>query len=934
MASGANTMPVIKTGTGTLTLTGANSFSGGLTVNAGTLFARTSGSVLGGSGAGVVKLGDTSGSANVTLLVGSSLNLTNPITVLSGSSGTVTINNYANYSPIFAGAITLNKNLTVYNGNASGVRAITIGGNISGGGGLQITAANIADPIILSGSNSFSGGVMLYSGNLIINSTNAFGATASILSIWGGELDNTNAAVITIANNNPQNWNADFTFVGTQNLNLGNGNVTLGGNRQVTVVSNTLTVGGAISGLGYALTKTGAGTLSLTGANTFSGNTTISSGTLALGATGSIISTPLITIGSGATFDVSAPGAFQLNGSTTLAGNGTVNGSVTEQAGGVIFPGGSGQAGTLTLNNNLTLNQGGNLYYNLTNSTGGPNSTLTVGGSINCSGTNVSTFYPIAGDFASGTYVLMNYGNTLIGGATNFAISLANTQSRRTFLFNTSTYGEVKLVVGGSPLANLVWTGDGVANAWNYNSAANWTNGSSRDVFKQLDAVVFDDTGSASPVVSLVGALYPQSITFSNQSKSYTFGGSGSLNGVGGLSLQSGGTVTLANTGGNTFSGAIIINSGELILADPNAIGQASSARLVAGTGILGLSGGYVFSSIPLQLVGSASAGDNLVNISGTNVWTGSCTLNSGGANYGIRSDDGQLILTGNIAPISSLTGTRTLALGGGGNGIISGVIANGIACTTALNLAGTGEWILSGTNTYTGSTSINSGILAVNGVLQGGTVFLYGGILGGTGVINGPVTPIFGGTLAPAAYSNKTSKLTVNNTLTTPPTTVMQIARTGTVVTNDSVVGISALTYGGTLNIITNASSGILHVGDTFKLFSASNYIGTFNTINYPDGYTFTNRLAVDGTLTVLTAPVTIPTASTNIMYFISGNSLHLSWPASYLGWSLQVQTNSLGTGLSTNWMTISGAELVTSTNIPISAKNGSVFYRMKYMP
>jgi hypothetical protein len=69
-----------------------------------------------------------------------------------------------------------------------------------------------------------------------------------------------------------------------------------------------------------------------------------------------------------------------------------------------------------------------------------------------------------------------------------------------------------------------------------------------------------------------------------------------------------------------------------------------------------------------------------------------------------------------------------------------------------------------------------------------------------------------------------------------------------------------------------------------------------------------------------------------TNITAVLSGNSLTLSWPADHLGWRLQFQTNALSTGLSTNWVTLPGSDLVASTNITINPGPGAVFYRMVY--
>jgi hypothetical protein len=69
-----------------------------------------------------------------------------------------------------------------------------------------------------------------------------------------------------------------------------------------------------------------------------------------------------------------------------------------------------------------------------------------------------------------------------------------------------------------------------------------------------------------------------------------------------------------------------------------------------------------------------------------------------------------------------------------------------------------------------------------------------------------------------------------------------------------------------------------------------------------------------------------------TNLTAVLSGSSFVVSWPADHLGWRLQVQTNSLPAGLSTNWVTVPGSDLVTSTNLTVNPGNGAVFYRMIY--
>jgi len=130
------------------------------------------------------------------------------------------------------------------------------------------------------------------------------------------------------------------------------------------------------------LTKLNAGLLTLGGACTYTGPTTVSNGTLALTGSGSVGDSGSISIASGATFDVSAVAPYDVGASQTLAGSGTVNGSV--QVDGTISPGFSA-VGTLTFNNNLTFD--GNLLFELDKSLAQSNSLVVVSGVLNNTGT-------------------------------------------------------------------------------------------------------------------------------------------------------------------------------------------------------------------------------------------------------------------------------------------------------------------------------------------------------------------------------------------------------------------------------------------------------------------------------------------------------------------------------------------------------------------
>jgi autotransporter-associated beta strand protein len=142
----------------------------------------------------------------------------------------------------------------------------------------------------------------------------------------------------------------------------------------------------------------------------------------------------------------------------------------------------------------------------------------------------------------------------------------------------------------------------------------------------------------------------------------------------------------------------------------------------------------------------------------------------------------------------------------------------------------------LSGTNSYSGGTTVSSGILLVNntnGSASGsGTVAVNsGGTLGGTGIISGAVTVQNGGALAPG---NPLGTLTVSNNLTLAAgsTTFVQVQHSP--LTNNAVKISGTLIEGGTLNV-TDLGIGTLTSGDSFKVFNAGVYSGAFTDFVLP---------------------------------------------------------------------------------------------------
>jgi autotransporter-associated beta strand protein len=164
-------------------------------------------------------------------------------------------------------------------------------------------------------------------------------------------------------------------------------------------------------------------------------------------------------------------------------------------------------------------------------------------------------------------------------------------------------------------------------------------------------------------------------------------------------------------------------------------------------------------------------------------------------------------------------------------DGDFGGVIQNGTGPISFIKI-GTGTQILRGANTCTGSTMAGSGSLIVNGSLASASVtVMNGATLGGNGILGGSLVVNTGGTVAPG--NSAIGSLTVNNGVTLQGATLMELNKTAG--TNDEIVSATTITYGGTL-VVANLA-GSFAATDSFKLFTASTYLGAFNSISpsYP---------------------------------------------------------------------------------------------------
>ena len=431
--SGGGTRAKVITGTGTfaksgnntLTLTGNNTFAGTVAVAQGTLSL-------------------TSGTFGLTT---NSWNITNSSTVVIGGA-TVTHSNSAAVDGFYVGngsAGTLNVTNGSLNVKGSTGRGLVVGFAAANGTLMTVNGSNAlvtADNLVFGWNTDST--LTLTSGTIEANTVRHQDSGTSTFNLDGGTLTANSVLV--------QSGNGNGTLVfggGVLKARLSDTNL-LDNGTAANQLAVTIKNAGAIidtdgknvaalrplanfSGHTGSLTKLGAGTLMLAAANTYSGNTTISNGVLALTNSGAIASSPVITVAGGATFDVSAV-AFTLGASQTLNGNGTINGAVT--VAGNVAPGAS--IGTLTFGTAPTLN--GTLTAEIDRA-GSPNADKVVitSGTLNFGGTltvtniggalqNGDTFDLFDGAL-SGAFTTIN----LPGGASHWNTGDLNTSGALTF---------------------------------------------------------------------------------------------------------------------------------------------------------------------------------------------------------------------------------------------------------------------------------------------------------------------------------------------------------------------------------------------------------------------------------------------------------------------------------------------------------------------
>ncbi len=462
--------------TGTTTMSGAaNTYTGSTIVNAGTLVlnkaagttAIASGNLIIGDGAGTdtVRLDQNNqiaDTARVTVNSSGVFNLngrSETIAALEGSAGASVA--------LGGGTLTLNGNAqTVYDGSLSGAGTLAKGGtgklSLTGSSSGLSAAVNISAGIVnASGAaaNLLGTGTVSVSGtgNLEVQAGATLANALSLNSNGTGALD---GAIQNIAGNNT--LSGTVTLAGNSRVQSDAGTLTI--SNTVALGANTLNVGGvgnttvsgAISGTG-GLTKDGAGTLQLAGANTFSGNIAVNAGVVQLGANHVIPNAASVSLAAGAAFD--------LNGKTDtftgLSGGGTLlmNGGNLTLLGANTFNGSISGTGSLTVTNSLTL---GTVLNNsgLTLNLAG---TLNLGSFVNTFGTLNLTGNSIL-DFGNSSATVLNLSNLNLNG---FTLTITNWVDGVDLFTAQNWAGGVYDTRGVAPMNQVSFTGFSSNNtAW------------------------------------------------------------------------------------------------------------------------------------------------------------------------------------------------------------------------------------------------------------------------------------------------------------------------------------------------------------------------------------------------------------------------------------------------------------------------------------
>lgn len=766
-----------KQGAGNMTLSGANTYAGITVVSAGTLTVTNAQALGTGANGTVVANGAT------LHLLGAFDNTTEAVTingfgvgnagalrssggsngfsataVTLGSDARINSDDELSLNSVIGGgnALTLGGTGRLFiNNNMSGVTTLTTDGTgikfIRAGGptgettvnaGVLVvdTAGSLADTALVTinsagtlrygisdtiGGLTGSGILEVLGGTLTLGGNNASTTFTGILGGGGGGLTKAGTGTFTITGSN---FRSGITTISGGTLQVGNGGTggALGSGEVVNNAalvfdrSDAFSIGNTINGSG-SLTKRGSGTLTLTGANGYTGGTTIETGTLVLGqASGGVIGaagTGQINLGNGTVLRSNVTGTLSNRIAITSGNSATIGAAnattLTLASGSLDLLGGAGTTVTFG-SSDMT---GTVILDPVTGSVDSGSAIAIAGGTVRLSDNIAAAFFNFAGGgttvgtgMTSATFdtngiavSVSNLGGSSAGVITNTGAA-ASTLSVRNL--QTSTYAGT--ITNGASALNLIKQ-NGAALILTGNNTYTGTTTISAGTLQIGNGGTTGSLGSGTVTIGTGATLAYNRSDFLAQTA--TIAGAGSL--------IMAGTGVLELNRANLYDGATLINSGAVLLTNAAGLGSTLGGTTVSSGAQLALIGNFDLRGEALTLNGASVGALN--NASGTSL-VGSITLGS----------DSQIIGQNGSLTISTIEGQgNALITTGNGAITVSGVISN----LSALNKIGNGILTLNGANTYAGVTTVSGGTLVVGnasalGTTAGNTIVASGATL------------------------------------------------------------------------------------------------------------------------------------------------------------------------------------------------------------
>jgi fibronectin-binding autotransporter adhesin len=690
-----------------------------------------------------------------------------PAQTLTLSSGGLLVPGNASGSPTITGGTLMGAagaDLIVHQNHA--INTLTIGSAIADNTAATALTKSGQGTLILTGNNTYTGPTYINGQSISSGSGAAPGLfQAGTLQIGAGGTSGSISASSGVTNN------ANLAF-----------------NR-----SDPITFALPISGKGAL--KVLAGNVTLTGNNYYGGATTISGGTLQVGAgatSGSVGNSSAITDNGALIFNRSDNVSFSgpIGGTGTLtkqgAGKMTLGGTNTYQGATTISAGTLALGPAATLSNSVSIAVGAGATFDVSALSGFAlnggtvNQTLsgngivtgsvtTVAGTTLIPGTSVGTLsfsndltlnggtfrfevgtngydvIAVGGNLtlSSGTIQLTTL-TTLTNGTyrlfryagalTGTAANLAVAgfnQSGSVASLSSATPGEIDLIVTPFIALNLVWQGNGGNNFWDVLTTADWTNSAGVASVFHQNDNAIFDDTSSNLGVNLQGALTPSLLTV-NSANNYTLQGSGNLAG-GSLSKNNSGTLTVLTA--NTYSGPTVITAGTVQVGDGVTAGALGTGP-ITDNATLNFNE-PVDTTVPSAIDGNGSINHQspaLLALSGNSTFAGTLTINSGIVQVGVGGPSGSLgsgPVVDNVALVFNRTGSATSSGPISGSGVLSNINAGAILLTANNSYAG---------NTVIAAGSIRLGASEVipNGAGHGDVQLDGGDSVAGTLDLNG----------------------------------------------------------------------------------------------------------------------------------------------------------------------------------------------------